>query len=331
MNPDGFMRMNVFNLFARNMIDFNWLDNWSFYWMLGWDSMASRCRRSWIQAKNKLVENPKIVVAIGSALVCSAFVIWYYSMMTRADSKCDINGHESSIPQGVPPPPADANIDNTWKAAGPLTFTSFLTSTSRTGSPDYLRSVLDSSFACISIDTTKVTIRGFNIFGQYWLLPRHYVVQHWSGATTLTLTRSKSYASPNFGSHVCQIDMKCVTLCPDEDFALVRLGVPPGPNLLPYLTKFPKGSRFEGLQAMIRQGQGAVLHPTGPVSLIETQISKLTELNAFPSGKVYSIFEYKSIFETKNGDCGSPLVILEKGRTLIAGVHVGVRGLDETN
>lgn len=323
------MEMDAFCLFARNMVGFDWLENFTFYWMLGWDATASACRRHLVAAQRKISQNPKMIAAIASAIACSAFLVWYYSMMSRLDDCVEVQaGDEKRIPAGVAPPPADANIDNTWKAAGSLSFSSFLTRTSRTGSPDYLRSALESAFACFTLDSTEVNIRGLNIFGQYWLLPRHYVTKHWHRSKEVLVTRARSFGAPNFGSHKCVIDMQDVILCPDSDFALVKLGMPPGPNLLPYLTKFPKGSCFEAEQAMIREGQGLLLHPTGPVKLFEMAIPRLSELNNFPLDRHYSVFIFNSELESRNGDCGSPLVVLEKGRTFIAGFHVGTRGAD---
>jgi len=300
------------------------------FWLMGMQRTAARLNLWYVQSRRVVYDNRKIITAILAIVTAAVFMHWACKTLNNGLVPQWLDGVET----GSPPEAPGVNIDNPWKQSKTPTFPVFLNGPSVTTSPDNFRKMLENSTAAISIPGQEVSIKSVNIFGQYWLLPRHYTevtlnreFDKNGGWAMLHLTRSSAFKQKIFGSALCKVTRHDLHSCPDNDFAMLRLPTPPGPDLLPFLSSMPRGKPFDSEIGLIREEDGFVTVPTGaaihkPFSRLEA----ITDLNGLSPSTLYDFFVYKSAVKTHVGDCGSPIFIAEKGRTTIVGFHIGVGG-----
>ena len=221
---------------VHNCFSFNAADNATLMWACGWARMATWLRGSVVLIRQRCVANPRMIAAIAAALVSVSFLVWCYSTAGGWWPKVDAQGDEDLIPKGVVPPPADSNVENTWKLSNKLSYSALLSVQSKTGNTTWFDNIIRDSTAHFAFDAARTTIIGFNIFGQYWLLPGHYMRGEVIKESRKVTLRRASAIRTGMGNHTQAFEYSSVQFCPNADFALVKLSTPPGVNLLPYIS-----------------------------------------------------------------------------------------------
>jgi hypothetical protein len=239
-------------------------------------------------------------------------------LLLRAAKAMDgMTSQGNDISLGVAPQAPVVNIENTWKAKGKLSLASNLSPQSRTGDPNFLRKKVEEQSARFVFSNCTGYIHGFNICGTCWLLPAHYVRTILAKSPkTVSITRCNT----TFASYNGVVDWSSLEFCPDRDFCILRIHMPPGTDLRGYICEGAVGSRCEG---------ELCLHGKGWVS---TGVMLSSRQTLEPPGSVpmvnHPIFSYAVDAVTVNGDCGSVVAETRKGSVVLYGFHVGIGKLD---
>jgi len=311
--------------FMNNFYQFDAIDSALLMWLNGWNKTSNWLRQSAIKIRNAVHENPKIIAGFVVVITASVFLMWFWS--TASIWSIDVQGGD--IPQGVKPPKPDVNIENTWKASQKLGINAFLTEQSKTGSPEWFSGYLETATAHLQFNHCKFGIIGLNVFGQYWMIPKHFAnTDLFRKSTFVHLTRACS-PDAKFASYYGAVDMKTMITDENSDFVLLKINTQPGVNLIPYMVEPRSGTRLSAKALFVRAGMPAIT-PVDPITFGETEYPSVSVLNGMNPMFKYSGGQYKNNFETLNGDCGSPIFVSEKGRLAILGIHVGTMKCDPT-
>lgn len=308
----------LFWRFMNNFYKFDAVDSALLMWLNGWNCVSSWAQQSVIKIKNSLVKNPKMVAAIASVLVSGMFLVWY--AQTTGAWSCDVQGN-GEISPGVEPPPAAANIENTWKSSQKLGFTAFLTPQSRSGDVAWFEGQMLTTTARLKFNKAEGEITAFNVFSNYWLLPKHYTrLPNFLASTHVTVTRYCHTAG--MGAYYGVFDQSSLIEDPNSDFSLIRLNTPPGVNLIPYLTKAPSGTMLRATVLFLRE-EGVISKTADPVKFGDSSFPEVSIMNGMGTDHKYRAGYYDHPFVSVNGDCGSPIFVNEYGKIAILGFHVG--------
>jgi len=299
-------------------------------WMMGWYNTLNSMRQAAVATTSWVNRNPKTIAAILLALGGGAFAVWYYSQTCNwKTGSIRTQGLSDDIPTGTTPPEPDSNVENTWKTSGRLSFGAYLPEKSKTGNPEWFKNTLEHSIAQLGFSGVNTTIIGLNVFGQYWLVPLHFMrLKGISAAKVVTLTRASSIGT-NMATFTGAFDMSMVKMAPDADYALIHLSTPPGPNLLPYVVNPGSGTRWSAVNLFMRE-EGLVTVPSEPILFGSGEMVEAAVGAGLPPDHKFSYGKYKSVFQTLNGDCGSPCVVLDAGRLVILGTHIAIDQYDES-
>ena len=311
----------------RNCFSFDAADNATLMWACGWVSTATWLRGSVVMIRQRCVANPRMIAAIAAVLVSVSFLVWYYSTAGGWWPKVAAQGDEDSIPKGVVPPPADSNVENTWKLSNKLSYSALLSVQSKTGNTIWFDNIIRDSTAHFAFDAVRTTIIGFNIFGQYWLLPGHYMRGDAIKESRKVTLRRASAIRTGMGNHTQAFEYSSVQFCPDADFALVKLSTPPGVNLLPYISVPAAGTSVAATNLFFREGE-IVEVPASPLTFSNGTMAGVAIPADLPPGHVFRKGNYVTNFQTVNGDCGSPCFINQPGNMTLIGTHVAVSNAD---
>lgn len=266
--------------------------------------------------------NPRTIVALLAVLASSAFLYFYWNNIGRVEDELN-KAQVAGIAGSKPEDPA-VNIVNPWNSGQPGNHT-FITPSGRTGSPDSLKKLLRLQTGILRARGHH--IRTLNIFGQFWLVPKHFMVRTIPHGGEVSLSRSCSLDSPaGWGFHSQIINSDDITECPSHDYVLVRLQVPPGRNLLPYCTRLPLNKRVATSLCLIREGIG--FRPSHPCAT-SAQYAKMAPLSVIigeSTDKYYDLLRFECEEDTFNGDCGSIIASFEAGQCQIYGFFVGIVG-----
>lgn len=308
---------------AKNFFHFEPNDTVLFLWAAGWVHTAYRVGDIYRQTKQMVYQNPKTIAAIATMLVTASFLVWFYMQTNSWNVKTQGFDDDVKIPTGGKVDEPDSNIENTWKASQNLTFMAFLSPQSKTGSPEWFAGALTHATAKLTFSGSAVSIMGLNVCGSYWLVPKHFMKStSVASSTTVSLVRASAIGK-NMASFVGAFDGTMITECPHADFVLLKLSTPPGHNLLPYIALPGSGSKLSAINMFMRE-EGVVQVPADPISFTDGAIPAVSQAAAMPLDTKYRRGQYKSLFETVNGDCGAPCYINEKGKIVIIGTHVGM-------
>ena len=246
-------------------------------------------------------------------LTSSMLALYIYSLYK------DVN--VQGITEGKAPDPEPVNIRNEWKWNQPAAFSSFLSKESMTSSPESFDTRVRESVGVVTSDAHESDIKAFNVFGSFWLFPRHWVnTIRKKGVEVIQVTLKRPASRGGFGSFSGQIALQDFIFHDSEDFAIIRLSTPPGPDLLPYMTILPPSRVVEAHAYFVRDGVEKFVSP--PVCNVSVPSESLSVLNGFQVQKVWRLLRYGAPCRAINGDCGSPLVLNEKGKNAIIGFHV---------
>lgn len=318
----GFHNRNSFSAlawrFLNNFYSFDAVDSGLLLWLNGWNVTSNWVHQSAIKAKNAVFNNPKTIAAIACVLLSGMFILWWST--TVAGWSFSPQG-DNDIPTGVSPPPAAANIENTWKTSQKLGFKAFLSAQSRSGNTSWFEAQMSTATAHLKFNNAPCTITAFNVFGNYWLLPKHFVKhKDFHKSTHVTVTRYCQAAG--MGSYYGVFDRNSLKLDPDSDFAIIRLNVPPGVNLIPYLAKATSTLMVRATSIFMRE-QGPISVSADPVKFGDSAFPEVSALNGMGLEHKYRAGYYNAQFMTINGDCGSPMYVCEAGSMYVLGFHVG--------
>ncbi len=329
-------------LFARRYMDteqgsvwsvWNWATSWcepyvlrrqcfvDMLWIYGWHQTSARINRVVTKSKAFVSRHQKIITVI---LLFTASAVFLHFVNKTLCGECSPQWFDD-LPTGEKPEDAQVNVQNVWRFDKMPVFSSFLSTSSQTTGAKQFENMIQDAMGTLMIDGMDIGIAAFNVFGQQWLVPRHFAEYSLSrrmvdGCVNISLVRRNG-----LGSTRCKIYASDIVSCPKTDFSLVRLSSPPGLDMLPFLTTMPRGKAFSARLVLRRDGQFCWV-PTGAAKHLPlSPLPPVSALNGLPADTIYSFFSYDTSVETKSGDCGSPVVICEDGRCAIVGFHVGVQ------
>lgn len=313
----------LFWRFMNNFYQFDAVDSALLMWLNGWDAASSWVQQSTIKVKNAIVKNPKIIAAIAIIITSGMFLAWYAKCAGAWSFELQGTGE---IPTGSEPPPAEANIENTWKTSQKLGFTAFLSDQSKSGDVDWFEKQMHTATAHLKFNKIECAITAFNVFGNYWLLPKHFVQnKNFRMSTHVTVTRFNGISG--MGSYYGVFDMGTLKIDPNSDFAILRLHTPPGANLISYLAKAPMGTMLKAVSIFMRE-DGIVPVIADPIKFGESAFPEVSIVNGMDQSHKYRAGYYSHPFVSVNGDCGSPMYVKEKGKLAVVGFHVGAWNSD---
>nr|UNY42074.1 MAG: polyprotein [Picornavirales sp.] len=308
----------LFWRFMNNFYKFDAVDSGLLLWLNGWNATSSWIQQSAVKAQNAVYNNPKTIAAIACVLLSGMFIMWW---STSVGGWSFSPQGDNDIPAGVDPPPAVANIENSWKASQKLGFKAFLTSQSTSGDVAWFEGQMSTATAHLKFNKAAVPITAFNVFGNYWLLPKHFIKHRdFKSSTHVTVTRYCHTAG--MGSYYGVFDHSSLREDPNSDFAIIRLNTPPGVNLIPYLSRASSGLIMKGKSLFMRE-EGPMSVAADPVKFGDSPFPEVSAMNGMDLEYKYRAGFYKSSFNSVNGDCGSPLYVCEAGTIAVLGFHVG--------
>jgi hypothetical protein len=250
---------------------------------------------------------------LAAVLVSAAFAL----MITRYFTSSELHG-KIHIPEGVMEPPKH-NTENVWKNTDKLDSYSLLARPNRTSKPEAFRELVHKATARFTVTSptgTENSITGVCMFGQYWLVPKHFWLSaEKNGNNDLFI---KSVTNANFSTVKTKVNCTTCHHCPDRDFTLVCAPTINHYNLCKYLTK-PITKPLE-IETYFVDGN---VQKLGPYNLVDdsTMNATLSRVGVTDNSKKY----LANIIERigKNGYCGSPAFVAQQGLCMLLGAHVG--------
>lgn len=239
---------------------------------------------------------------------------------------------EVNAVQGEKPVDSDVRVPNPYTKGAVRTFPEIMGGSAQTGRREDL---LRHCTKALGIATIRGrSIRCLNIFGCYWLFPRHWLVSmlgDFEQSEKVDVVYASTADSPCPIVISCYIDRGCMHICPNNDFALVKLSCAPGANLLPWVldVEGPVGV-FHG-DTLKASESGVSEQDMGPVVYVRQEIPKLTLINSNEPGTKYHLFKSTTYHDFVNGECGSILVSMRNGMLGLVGFHVATESVSQYN
>ena len=158
--------------------------------------LKAKCYQKMLTAR-RFVERNAFVVCIMNVIVMGAVILWAMRLF-----RVDVQG----VAEGVEPPPASANIDNPWKSSAKLSVSAYLSSPSKSCSPEKFLDLFRSSLGVMQFEGVSGPIRCLNVKGNYWLVPKHYLVSVGENiSNTMTIHRAHFYEGSRTGTISCKL------------------------------------------------------------------------------------------------------------------------------
>lgn len=291
-------------------------------WMLGWYGTVSYARKYYLEKVDWVKRNPRTIAIILATLSAGAFALWYAKYTSSWKTTRNVKAQGGDIPLGEKPPEADSNVENTWKTSGKLAMNAFLSPQSKTGNQEWFRSAVENATAHMQFSGVDTTIVALNVFGQYWLVPKHFMkISGVSKAKTVSFVRASGLLT-KMGSFVGAFDMSMVSFSPDSDHALIKLSTPPGVNLLPYIIIPGLSTRWSAMNLFLRS-DGISGVASEPIVFGRGEVPDVAAAAGLPLNFQFLYGKYHSFFNTRNGDCGTPCIVMSRGNLVILGTHMG--------
>lgn len=261
-----------------------------------------------------------VFMAIVSVLIGSLVVVQFFRVLEKHRSdKIKVNA-----PAGEKPVEPMVHLENPYVKGKIKTFPEIMGSSALTSKPEDMMRMLEDAVG-IAQSSRGIMIRTLNVFGRYWLLPKHWFLNQFSlldGSEKLTITYSKTLTSPMPTRISCFIDSSCVYQCPDDDFVVVRMACAPGKNLIPWIMDCSNGVLpFHGDMIMSHPIDGIKVKDMGRVSFVRQPMLKLAICDALSSDTLFNTL-FSEVTGFENGDCGSVLISQRNGILGIVGFHV---------
>lgn len=227
------------------------------------------------------------------------------------------------ISKGTPVPPPPVPFVNTWAVAPSKSTTLKYTEQQLTVDTTSFSTRLRAQVGRLRRDGSANYICTINVFGNYWLVPRHFIMSIMRGEETVTVFLERQLDG-GFGTCKAIIDRSVIfeldTHNERHDAVLLQLPTQPGHDLTPFMMD-PDNSA-DGDIYWLREGSISPI-PATCMRLKRRTFPELATLNSYEPSTAFPIIEYKSECDTQNGDCGSLLASIGTGRVSLYGYHVG--------
>lgn len=256
-----------------------------------------------------LSRNPfvrKMVLGLAIASTTVVLYRWWHTV--------SVHGITDIEQPGKMPSESVKSTANVWVNKNPMIDLKFLTEQSRCTLESVMHNNVQRALGFLESSDQKV--HAFNIFGQYWLLPRHVGLK-------ILGKRFRLVRTINDGQGHCDFIVKEIYHHPTEDFSIVHIPSLNGPNLVPYLGVDNVPGSLQAHVAFLRDTYNVVEIPL--VTCSRDRFSFANSIGAV-CGRTTDIpmsYDYPRNWDSRNGDCGSPLYVASRGTSRILGFHVG--------